>query len=643
MAVLTPVPKIQFFDANGNPLVGGKLYSYSAGTTTPLPTYTDYGGATPNTNPVILDSRGEANVWLGNSLYKFKLTSATDVEIWTVDNIGGADQATLAQLAASGGSNLVGFLQSGTGAVARTAQAKMRETISVSDFGVVGDGVVDDTAALLLAINAINAYSSATNYPVGSGVASAVMVGAALEIPAGMKIKVSDTLPVPKALVSFGGASIVMTDSSKDIFSGNDVYKCDFYNVNFVGGKSHIVVKNSNTNFGLWLFEKCTFVGSSDYSVQCLNLSGTYPVTSTQPIFNDCYWSRNKRILKTQADHTYVNGGWMQVSGDWFDANTAAILTEGYLSLNGIIMVPFGTGEPIPARSRWIDNYGAVRAHQVRFGGESGGLPVVYQFADLERFIAGVPNSSDAGVIFSECILFGGNLARADQSIIYIQGQLPAAIRFTDCTGPVNAALVKNNPADGGIADIDAYIAAKKAAWSGDNMFWELAYSWKGAKIRRGATLLWPAQLDRYFKTDAQPVQCKGVSSGPTVVASGVQTRLSVPTAEFDDQYLIGLDAGVYVIRAPAYAKKVTATGWIEVSSHSATNSIYTARLYVNSNPIVGAHVNYQHVVSGIARLTVTGSALVSENDSISLQFLQSSGSDKTVSECTLFTEFTVQ
>jgi hypothetical protein len=87
MATLTPVPKIQFFDINGNPLVGGKLYSYAAGTTTPLATFTDQGGGTPNANPVILDSRGEANVWLGSSSYKLRLTTAADVDIWTVDNI----------------------------------------------------------------------------------------------------------------------------------------------------------------------------------------------------------------------------------------------------------------------------------------------------------------------------------------------------------------------------------------------------------------------------------------------------------------------------------------------------------------------------------------------------------------------------
>lgn len=87
MAVVTPTPKTQFLMADGAPLVGGKVYTYAAGTTTPQATYTDSTGNVPNTNPVILDSRGEANIWLGESSYKFKLTDANNVEIWTVDNV----------------------------------------------------------------------------------------------------------------------------------------------------------------------------------------------------------------------------------------------------------------------------------------------------------------------------------------------------------------------------------------------------------------------------------------------------------------------------------------------------------------------------------------------------------------------------
>ena len=86
-ANLSAVPKLQFFDNNGNPLVGGKLYTYEAGTTTPLATYTDASATTPNTNPIILNSRGEAEVWLGQEPYKFLLTTSADVTIWTVDNV----------------------------------------------------------------------------------------------------------------------------------------------------------------------------------------------------------------------------------------------------------------------------------------------------------------------------------------------------------------------------------------------------------------------------------------------------------------------------------------------------------------------------------------------------------------------------
>ena len=88
MAGLTPTPKQQIFGSDGAPLVGGKIYTYLAGTSTPATTYTDYSAATANTNPIILDSLGQANIWLLSTVsYKFIVRTATEVLLYTVDNI----------------------------------------------------------------------------------------------------------------------------------------------------------------------------------------------------------------------------------------------------------------------------------------------------------------------------------------------------------------------------------------------------------------------------------------------------------------------------------------------------------------------------------------------------------------------------
>lgn len=86
MAQLIPSPKFRAVGADGLALVGGKLFTYVAGSSTPKATYADQGLASPNANPVILNSRGEADVWLDGN-YKVVLTTAADVVVWTVDNI----------------------------------------------------------------------------------------------------------------------------------------------------------------------------------------------------------------------------------------------------------------------------------------------------------------------------------------------------------------------------------------------------------------------------------------------------------------------------------------------------------------------------------------------------------------------------
>jgi len=96
MAVfLSPVFGVagQLFDDNGNPLAGGKIYTYAAGTTTPAATYTSSSGSIAHTNPIVLDGAGRVpsgEIWLTDGIsYKFVVEDAASNLIGTYDNLTG--------------------------------------------------------------------------------------------------------------------------------------------------------------------------------------------------------------------------------------------------------------------------------------------------------------------------------------------------------------------------------------------------------------------------------------------------------------------------------------------------------------------------------------------------------------------------
>ena len=136
MTTIAPLGRYRAFDANGNPLAGGKLYTYEAGTNTPKDTYKDNTTGTANTNPVILDADGYADVWLDVGGYKFTLHNSADALQWTKDNITGGGSVGFASQVVSRSSSFSLSVNDKNFVIVCTAAL----TVSLLPAATAGDG-----------------------------------------------------------------------------------------------------------------------------------------------------------------------------------------------------------------------------------------------------------------------------------------------------------------------------------------------------------------------------------------------------------------------------------------------------------------------------------------------------------------------
>lgn len=279
MATLLPEGKQSFTDDAGNPLVGGKLYTYDAGTSSPRPTYSDTAGSIPNTNPVVLDARGEAIIfWKG--VYKVVLKDSLENTIWSIDGVATTDPSntTSDMIGYDGGTvqtvlddakpmanytalraytgratgvritqtGIAGFFQrddadassaDNGGTIIVDASGRRWKRLFVGEvnvkwFGAVGDGVTAAAAAIQAAIN--------------SGMGS-------IYIPDGQYLIDADLIVPDNVCIYFGGDAVFKASANNRTFfkSNPHAYFSQIHNAQLDGNGKTGVIGFDMTNFRL--------------------------------------------------------------------------------------------------------------------------------------------------------------------------------------------------------------------------------------------------------------------------------------------------------------------------------------------------------------------------------------------------------
>jgi len=172
MSLQVASPFQQFFGRDGSPLDNGFVYIGTVNLnpeTNPLTVYFDDALTIPAAQPLrtsngyIVRNGSPARVYTSQEDFSLTVREKNSVLVYTV-----ADATSLSnlqtQLAAGSGSSLVGYNQGSTGAVNRTVQSRLRDYVSVKDFGAVGDNTTDDTAAITAAF----ATGLSIHFPAGT-------------------------------------------------------------------------------------------------------------------------------------------------------------------------------------------------------------------------------------------------------------------------------------------------------------------------------------------------------------------------------------------------------------------------------------------------------------------------------------------
>lgn len=339
------------------------------------------------------------------------------------------DAVSLGRLDENDGSSLIGFLQAGTGAVSTTVQAKLRNFVSVKDFGAVGDGVADDTAAIQLAIDYCTNLSNRkqTLYFPANNAAASYKVTAPLVITSRLNIVGDGQF----STVIFGsGLTAGQFIVDFDCLSADVVYHSSIENITIQSDGTTNGVRLKNISYMLMkqvqlkaLIDGVVATGTTTFSNFFEQVTGSQINSSTfefssftgggQYYFSGCTFTGTDGFVVDSASGTdaltFYNCNWEQCTvTDLYVAGTVNGLTisgcrsEGLNGGDSFLISPTGANKVtglVVTGCIWQTDFG--NSNPVNLGGNVKGFSITGNTAFNAGFIqfVNLNGTGEAGVI----------------------------------------------------------------------------------------------------------------------------------------------------------------------------------------------------------------------------------------------------
>ena len=316
MAEIATPPFLQFFDSNGDPLSGGKLFTYSAGTLTQKQAFTDQDATTPTTNPIILDAAGRATFYISGS-YRYRLFDSNDVLIEDTDDVN-----SFTSTSASGQAYFESFSGNGTQTTFTTSQDLGTDEKLLMVY--VDQGLQEYSTNGTFATD--TDWTKGTGWTIGSGVATASgAISTAIEQTSNVTLIEGQSYTVTMTITaSVGGLipSIGGTNGTERTSSGT-------YTETIIAGSTQVIAFTGNGFTGTLDDVSVIPVQSKGFDIQPPT---NYTINGTSLTFNTAPASGNNNIQVWAPSELAAAAG---ASADAAAASATAAAASASSSLAG--------------------------------------------------------------------------------------------------------------------------------------------------------------------------------------------------------------------------------------------------------------------------------------------------------------------